>query len=71
LHVNGVVRQQGDSALMLNSIPALIAYLSTVFTLDRGDIIYTGTPEGVGQLASGDTLDIELEGKVKAAFAVA
>jgi 2-keto-4-pentenoate hydratase/2-oxohepta-3-ene-1,7-dioic acid hydratase in catechol pathway len=47
---------------MVFSIPALIAYITRVMTLEPGDIIATGTPEGVGPLAPGDVVDVELPG---------
>jgi 2-keto-4-pentenoate hydratase/2-oxohepta-3-ene-1,7-dioic acid hydratase in catechol pathway len=54
--VNGTRRQQGSSADMLFGPGALVAHLSRIWTLRPGDLIYTGTPEGVGPLAPGDTL---------------
>ena len=54
LTVNGALRQKGSTTQMLFPIPQLIAYLSTVFTLHRGDLIFTGTPEGVAPLQAGD-----------------
>ncbi len=71
LHLNGVLRQSGDPRLMLHSIPRLIAHLSTIFTLDRGDLIFTGTPEGVGRIESGDRLSCDCAGRVQAEFTVA
>ena len=62
LAVNGAVRQRASTSLMIFRIPAIIAYLSTVFTLEPGDLIFTGTPEGVGPVARGDVLEAELEG---------
>jgi 2-keto-4-pentenoate hydratase/2-oxohepta-3-ene-1,7-dioic acid hydratase in catechol pathway len=56
LTVNGQLRQRGDTSQMIFPIPQLIAYLSTVFTLQPGDLIFTGTPSGVGPLAPGDRL---------------
>lgn len=56
LEVNGAVRQQGNTSLMIFPLPDLIAYLSTVFRLMPGDLIYTGTPEGVGPVSPGDRL---------------
>lgn len=56
LSVNSEVRQSGSTDDMIFNIPSLIAYLSTVFTLAPGDIIFTGTPAGVGPLAHGDRL---------------
>lgn len=64
LAVNGEQRQAGSSSAMERPIDMLIAYLSEVFTLRRGDCIFTGTPEGVGPVASGDTLHAELAGIV-------
>ncbi len=62
LSVNGEVRQSGSTADMIFSIPKLIAYLSTVFTLSPGDLIFTGTPAGVGKLSPGDRVTAELAG---------
>jgi 5-carboxymethyl-2-hydroxymuconate isomerase len=61
LRVNGQVRQSSSTKHMIFSIPEIIAYLSTVFTLEAGDLIFTGTPEGVGPARHGDTLTAELE----------
>ncbi|MFI3037265.1 fumarylacetoacetate hydrolase family protein [Atlantibacter hermannii] len=58
LKVNGDVRQNGNTQDMLHKIVPLIAYMSRWFTLRSGDIILTGTPEGVGPLVSGDELEI-------------
>lgn len=58
LKVNGDVRQQGTTADMIHKIVPLIAYMSRFFTLRAGDIILTGTPEGVGPLHSGDVLEV-------------
>lgn len=56
LFINGSLRQQGNTGEMIFPIPELISYLSTIFTLSPGDIIFTGTPEGVGRLQPGDDL---------------
>ncbi len=71
LDVNGTRRQTGDSALMLFPPSAIISYLSSIFTLERGDLIFTGTPEGVGKIASGDLLDLRLGEILSATFTVA
>ncbi|VDZ89442.1 fumarylacetoacetate (FAA) hydrolase [Lelliottia amnigena] len=63
LKVNGDIRQQGNTADMIHKILPLIAYMSRYFTLKPGDVILTGTPEGVGPLNSGDELDIEFNGQ--------
>ncbi len=62
LRVNGEVRQQGRTADMLFSVADLVAYCSTIFTLLPGDLIYTGTPEGVGPVQTGDTLEAAITG---------
>ena len=60
--VNGVVRQQGRAAQMVFDIPALLAYISGIMTLEPGDLVLTGTPEGVGTLAPGDVVEVEIDG---------
>jgi 2-keto-4-pentenoate hydratase/2-oxohepta-3-ene-1,7-dioic acid hydratase in catechol pathway len=60
--VNGQERQRGSTDLMVFSIPFLIAYISRFMTLEPGDLLATGTPEGVGPLAPGDQVEVELEG---------
>lgn len=67
---NGELKQNGNSKMMLYPIAEIIAYLSTVYGLSKGDIIYTGTPEGVGKLAPGDQLTLTLEDQVTANFKV-
>lgn len=59
---NGDIVQQGKTSQMLWKIDELIAYVSQYFTLKIGDIIFTGTPSGVGPVSSGDRLEGELEG---------
>lgn len=56
--VNGKLRQQGHTANMIFSIPVLVAELAKVWNLRPGDLIYTGTPEGVGPLQRGDIISI-------------
>jgi 2-keto-4-pentenoate hydratase/2-oxohepta-3-ene-1,7-dioic acid hydratase in catechol pathway len=58
LKINGEVRQQGSTSDMIHKIVPLIAYMSRFFTLRAGDVILTGTPEGVGPLTSGDELEV-------------
>jgi 2-keto-4-pentenoate hydratase/2-oxohepta-3-ene-1,7-dioic acid hydratase in catechol pathway len=60
LKVNGVLRQQSNTRHMLFRVEDMISYISTVFTLEPGDMIFTGTPEGVGQVMPGDTLEAVL-----------
>jgi len=61
-HVNGQPRQHGRASDMVFGIPALIAYISRVMTLEPGDLIATGTPAGVGPLRPGDVVEVELPG---------
>ncbi|HEX6598923.1 MAG TPA: fumarylacetoacetate hydrolase family protein [Gemmatimonadaceae bacterium] len=60
--VNGTVRQQGRASDMVFNIPSLIAYISGVMTLEKNDLILTGTPDGVGTLAPGDVVEVEIAG---------
>jgi fumarylpyruvate hydrolase len=62
LAVNGVTRQDGDLAQMIWSTPEVIAHLSRLFTLAPGDLIFTGTPAGVGPVERGDVLEGQIEG---------
>lgn len=61
LEVNGQPKQQGNTSLMLFSFDFIIAYLSKFFTLKTGDLIFTGTPKGVGPVAAGDKLSAYIE----------
>ena len=63
LRKNGKAVQQGATRNMLWKVDELIAYISTFFTLKKGDIIFTGTPAGVGQVAANDYLSGSLEGE--------
>lgn len=60
--VNGEVRQEGDAADMVFDIPTIIEYISGIMTLEAGDLVATGTPDGVGPLADGDVVEIEVIG---------
>ncbi len=60
LYVNDELRQQGNSAEMIHSIPDLISAASAIFSLEEGDILLTGTPAGVGPLVSGDRLKAQI-----------
>jgi len=60
--VNGQERQRGHAADMVFGIPMLIAYISNIMTLEPGDVVATGTPEGVGPLKSGDMVEVEIPG---------
>ena len=63
LKLNGEIKQSGNSGDMIYSISELVEYLSTIFTLDKGDVIFTGTPEGVGEIHPNDTIEIEIPQK--------
>ncbi|HSD41199.1 MAG TPA: fumarylacetoacetate hydrolase family protein [Burkholderiales bacterium] len=60
--VNGKVTQEGNTRDMISDVPALIEYLSGFMTLDAGDVILTGTPEGVVNVMPGDEVVTEIEG---------
>ena len=60
--VNGQVRQDGSATDMVFDIPTLLAYISGVMTLEPGDLVLTGTPEGVGTLTPGDVVEVEIAG---------
>ena len=60
--VNGVERQRAPASEMVFSVPMLIAYISRIMTLEPGDVIATGTPEGIGALEPGDEVEVEIEG---------
>lgn len=60
--VNGEQRQHGKAMDMAFSIPFLVSYISHIMTLEPGDLIATGTPAGVGRLAEGDIVEVEITG---------
>jgi 2-keto-4-pentenoate hydratase/2-oxohepta-3-ene-1,7-dioic acid hydratase in catechol pathway len=61
LSVNGQLRQQASTAQLIYDVPALIEYASSFYTLYPGDLIYTGTPEGVSQVQPGDVMRVSIE----------
>jgi 2-keto-4-pentenoate hydratase/2-oxohepta-3-ene-1,7-dioic acid hydratase in catechol pathway len=61
LSVNGEIKQQGNTSLMLFSFDYIISYLSKFFTLRTGDLIFTGTPKGVGPVKVGDVISVSIE----------
>lgn len=63
LKVNDATKQKSSTAAMERSVEQLIVYLSTIFELRRGDLIFTGTPEGVGKIQSGDEIEVFLNGQ--------
>jgi acylpyruvate hydrolase len=62
LTVNGQVRQDGNTSMMIHRIPAILRHMSGSFTLDPGDVILTGTPAGVSRIDPGDALIAEIPG---------
>jgi 2-keto-4-pentenoate hydratase/2-oxohepta-3-ene-1,7-dioic acid hydratase in catechol pathway len=60
--VSGVIKQDGRTKDMVFPVAQLVSYVSGVMTLEPGDVIATGTPEGVGPLVAGDVVEIEIEG---------
>lgn len=60
LTVNGELRQNGCTAMMIHPIADLVSHMSRIFTLEPGDVILTGTPAGVGQLQHGDVVRVEI-----------
>lgn len=60
--LNGEVRQQGRTSDMVFGVATLIEYITTFMTLLPGDVLLTGTPEGVGPLAAGDVVEVDVEG---------
>lgn len=60
--VNGQMRQMASTRDMVFSVGTIIAFISSVMTLEPGDLIFTGTPAGVGALGDGDTVEVDIEG---------
>jgi 2-keto-4-pentenoate hydratase/2-oxohepta-3-ene-1,7-dioic acid hydratase in catechol pathway len=60
--VNGEVRQSSRTSLLIHPVGELLAFIASVMTLEEGDAVYTGTPAGVGPLADGDTVEVEIDG---------
>jgi 2-keto-4-pentenoate hydratase/2-oxohepta-3-ene-1,7-dioic acid hydratase in catechol pathway len=70
LDVNGETKQQGNTELMLFKMDYIIAFVSRFFTLKKGDLIFTGTPKGVGPVKIGDQLTAYIEDKKMLEFEV-
>lgn len=62
LRLNGETRQASDVSQLIHKVPDVIAHLSTFYHLQPGDVIYTGTPEGVGPVKPGDTIEGSIAG---------
>jgi 5-oxopent-3-ene-1,2,5-tricarboxylate decarboxylase / 2-hydroxyhepta-2,4-diene-1,7-dioate isomerase len=61
-YVNGELRQQGNTANMLRTVPELIEHISMIMTLEPGDMIWCGTPKGISHVYPGDMLRLEIDG---------
>src|SRR4029079_11542741 len=61
-HLNGDLKQDGSTSDLIFDIPTLIAHVSSVMTLLPGDVILTGTPEGVGPMQPGDEVEVSIAG---------
>lgn len=70
LTVNGKTVQKGNTKDLLFTFDSVIAYVSKFFTLKKGDLIYTGTPEGVGPVAIGDKLEASIEKETLLSFEI-
>lgn len=68
--VGGAERQRGATSQMIFDVPTLLAFISVVMTLEPGDLVVTGTPEGVGPLVDGDRVEVEVSGVGALAFGV-
>lgn len=62
LHINGELRQDGNSAEMITPVITLLQHIAGIFTLMPGDVVLTGTPPGVGVLQAGDQLQLSIPG---------
>ena len=71
LKVDGDMKQNGSTKDMVFTVPHLISYISRIFTLEAGDVILTGTPEGVGPVKPGQTITAGVEDMVEMSFPVA
>ncbi|MDI6809074.1 MAG: fumarylacetoacetate hydrolase family protein [Candidatus Eisenbacteria bacterium] len=69
--VNGAVRQKASTREMIFKVDTLVAFISSVMTLEAGDLIFTGTPAGVGPLKPGDVVEVEIQGLGKLSNPVA
>lgn len=60
LKINGIIKQNSNTNQMIYSLERIVSFISSIMTLERGDLILTGTPEGVGELREGDVLEASL-----------
>jgi 2-keto-4-pentenoate hydratase/2-oxohepta-3-ene-1,7-dioic acid hydratase in catechol pathway len=69
--LDGEVKQDGRTSRMIFGLPALVSWVSQAMTLEPGDLLLTGTPEGVGPLSHGQLLELEIEGLPRLSVKVA
>jgi len=62
VRIDGKVAQQGNTSSLIYDIPTMVSFISQVVTLEPGDVIFTGTPGVPGELTSGCTVEVEIEG---------
>lgn len=60
--VNGELRQKGNTASLIKTVPELIEFISQIMTLEEGDMIWTGTPKGISHVYPGDVIRLEIDG---------
>ena len=60
--VNGEIRQDSRTSAMIFDVPAILTYVTRFVTLEPGDVVLTGTPDGVGPLSRGDEVEVTVEG---------
>ena len=60
--LNGEVKQKTNTSMLMTGIPAMLEHISACITLEVGDVVATGTPAGIGPMASGDVVEVEIEG---------
>ena len=70
LRVDGEERQRGSTSDMIFPVPDLLAFISSIFTLEPGDLVLTGTPEGVGPVAAGQTITAGVDDLLEMSFPV-
>ncbi|HEX8609121.1 MAG TPA: fumarylacetoacetate hydrolase family protein, partial [Pedobacter sp.] len=70
LQKNKEIKQQGNSAQMIHSFDRIVSYISNYFSVNIGDLIFTGTPAGVGEVVVGDELDCFIDDQKLVALAI-
>ncbi|XP_048350602.1 acylpyruvase FAHD1, mitochondrial [Sphaerodactylus townsendi] len=70
LKVNGELRQEGDTSLMIFSVPYIISYISNIIALEEGDLVLTGSPKGVAAVRGDDEIEAGIQGVLSMRFKV-